>query len=193
MKTPWTWSCVLLALTLLLGACYPAYGNPVKQAVPSRAPQARELSLAGLRLPNPQTCVVHAIDLIGAWVSAGSPERDPFAFLDVSGQPCHGNFDADVLPLFQQANLWFPGALSCRTCHGPDVNVSYARLDMSSFAGILAGSGRESVDKKGDDILGAGEWQSAKLFDKLSHGEMPPNGPKGLDPRGPAVTAGAAD
>lgn len=193
MKRPWTWSLVLLALTLLLGACYPAYGNPVKLAVPSQGPQARELSLAGLRLPSPQTCVVHAVDLIGAWVSAGSPERDPFAFRDVSGRPCHGNFDADVLPLFQQANLWFPGALSCRTCHGPDVNVSYARLDMSSFAGILAGSGRESIDKKGDDILGAGEWQSAKLFDKLSHGEMPPNGPKGLDPRGPVVTAGAAD
>ncbi len=193
MKRPWAWICGLLAVTLLIGGCYPAYGSPVRLAVPTQVQQARELSLAGLSLPGPQTCQVHAVDLIGAWVAAGAPERNAFAFHDAGSRPCHGSFEADVLPLFEQANLWYPGALSCRTCHGPDVNVSYARLDLSSYAGIVAGSGRESVDKKGDDILGAGQWQSAKLFDKLSHGEMPPNAPKGLDPRGPIVPAGTAD
>lgn len=75
MKRPWAWSCVLLGLTLLLGACYPAYGNPIKLAVPSQVPQAREVSLAGLSLPGPKTCLVHAVDLIGAWVAAGSTEQ----------------------------------------------------------------------------------------------------------------------
>ncbi len=193
MKRPWGWSCVLLAMALLIGACYPEYSSPVRLAVPTQVPQARELSLAGISLPGPQSCLVHAVDLIGAWVAAGAPERDSFGFNDVEGRPCHGSFDVDVLPLFEQANLWYPGALSCRTCHGPDVNVSNARLDLSTFAGIMAGSGRESADKKGDDILGAGQWESSKLFEKLSHGEMPPNGPKGLDPRGPTVPAGAAN
>ncbi len=193
MKSPWAWGCVLLGLTLLLGACYPAYANPIRLAVPSQVPQARVVSLAGLTLPSPKTCLVHAVDLIGAWVAAGSPERDPFAFNDAGGRPCHGSFDADVLPLFQQANLWFPGALSCRTCHGPDVNTAYARMDLSSYQGILAGSGRASASEKGEDILGGGNWQDAMLYEQLSQGEMPPNGPKGRHPRGPVVPAGTVD
>jgi hypothetical protein len=193
MKRPWAWSCGLLAIALALGACYPTYTNPVRLTVPTQVPQPREVNLVGLRLPGPQSCLVHSVDLIGAWVAAGRPESDLFAFKDVGGRPCHASFDADVLPLFAQANLWYPGALSCRTCHGPDVAVSNARLDLSTFAGIIAGSGRVSADKKGDDILGAGQWDSSKLFEKLSHGEMPPNGPKGLDPRGPVIPAGMAN
>jgi hypothetical protein len=138
-------------------------------------------------------CRVHAVDLLGAWVTAGKPEQESFAFTDATGRACQGTFEADILPLFAQANLWYPGALSCRTCHGADVNTSYARMDLSSYAGILAGSGRESVDKQGDDILGAGQWEDATLFEKLTKGEMPPNGPAGLDPRGPLIAAGAAD
>jgi hypothetical protein len=130
---------------------------------------------------------VYAVDLIGAWVSAQVPEIEPFSFTDTNGNQCQGAFNADVLPLFTQANLWYSGALSCRTCHGPDVEVSYARMDLSSYEGILAGTGRDSADVKGEDILGGNNWEQSDLYDVLSNGEMPPEQPSGLNPKGPLI------
>ena len=45
-------------------------------------------------------CRIAAADLIGAWVSANSPEEDAFQFVDVNGDNCEATF-AEVLPLFQ--------------------------------------------------------------------------------------------
>jgi hypothetical protein len=150
------------------------------------------LSLEGFHLPDATSCSIHAVDLIGAWVTAGSPETDPFSFTDINGKSCQGTFDADVLPLFITANLWYAGAPSCRTCHGPDVSISYARMDLSSYQGIMAGMARESTQAKGDDILGGGNWEKAELNNVLSSGQMPPNKPAGLDPKGPLIAAGSS-
>jgi len=138
----------------------------------------------------PGQCTVRALDLIGAWVMAKTPETDAFPFTDLVGNACQGTFTADVLPLFDQSNLWYPGAPSCRTCHGPDVQISYARLNLSDYQGILAGSGRSSADAKGDDILGGGDWEKSDLYSALFHGEMPPNRPANVVPSGPLIKAG---
>ncbi len=193
MKRPWGQVAAVLALGLLTGACYPALGSPARLIVPTYVPRQQELSLAQVPIPAARSCLVHAVDLLGAWVAAGTPEQDSFPFQDIGGQPCHATYSADIQPLFTQPNLWYPGALSCRTCHGPDVNTAYARMDLSTYQGILAGSGRASASEKGEDILGGGNWQSAMLFEHLRDGEMPPNGPAGRDPRGPTISAGTPD
>jgi mono/diheme cytochrome c family protein len=139
----------------------------------------------------PGKCIVRALDLIAAWVSAKAPEKDAFPFSDASGQMCQGSFSVDVLPLFAQANLWYAGAPSCRTCHSQDVQNSYARLDLSNYQGILAGSGRSSPQEQGENILGNGDWEKSTLYDVLSKGEMPPTRPPDINLRGPLIAAGA--
>ncbi|NTW13036.1 MAG: hypothetical protein HGA30_06965, partial [Anaerolineales bacterium] len=101
-------------------------------------------------------CQVAAVDLIGAWVTAGVPETDKFGFTDVNGQDCEAVFGRDVLPLFIESNLWYPGSLSCSSCHQSNLTVALQNMDLSSYAGILAGSGRANGEPKGKDILGGG-------------------------------------
>jgi hypothetical protein len=49
-----------------------------------------------------------------------------------------------------------------------DVTISPAQLDLSSYAGILAGSRRENFEsKKGTDILGEGNWEKSLLYEFL--------------------------
>lgn len=109
-------------------------------------------------------CRVAAADLIGAWVSANSPEKDAFQFVDVNGRNCEATF-ADVEPLFNEPNLWSSGSLACVSCHSVDVTISPAQLDMSSYAGIMAGSRRADAESKGTDILGAGKWKNSLLYE----------------------------
>jgi mono/diheme cytochrome c family protein len=156
---------------------------------------AAELSQKGFAAISPRApgaCAIRAVDLIGAWVSAKSPEKEAFPFTDITGKACGGTFEGDVLPLFTSANIWYAGALSCRTCHGPDVQISYARLDLSAYQGILAGSGRSSAEANGDDILGGGDWEKSELYKVLNEGEMPPNRPAEVNPRGPIIYAGGS-
>jgi hypothetical protein len=180
-----------LVLIILLSSCYPYMNDQVLKEWPKYVShQGTQISLEGIVSPAAQSCAVHAVDLLDAWVTAGALENDPFPFTELNGKVCQGTFEADILPLFSQANLWYAGAPSCRTCHGPDVQVSYARLDLSSYQGIMAGSSRESADTKGDDILGAGDWNQAKLKDVLTNGEMPPSQPAKLNPLGPVIYVG---
>jgi hypothetical protein len=182
---------LVICLVLLVSACQGQGPTIKKYNLPKFEPIGQSsISLEGTRSSSQGSCTVRLVELIGAWVSANAPEADPFPFTDIQGNSCQGTFEADVLPAFTQANLWYPGALSCRTCHGPDVQVSYARLDMSSYLGIMAGSSRADVNSKGDDILGGGNWQESTLYEVLSKGEMPPNQPAGLNPAAPLVTAG---
>ncbi len=184
----------LLLLGLLASVCSEqSVTGPAQPDLSGYTPvEASQASLADLPAPAPDSCRVHAVDLLGAWVNAKSPETDAFAFNDISGKACQGTYQADVAPLFTQANLWFPGSLSCRTCHGPDVQISYARMDLSSFAGIMAGTGRASADEKGDDILGGGDWQKADLYDVLNKALMPPGRPAEMSLSGPVVYAGTS-
>lgn len=112
-------------------------------------------------------CRVAAADLIGAWVSANSPEEAAFQFVDANGKNCEATF-AEVLPLFNEPNLWQSGSLACVSCHSVDVTISPAQLDLSSYAGILAGSRREDEKSKGTDILGAGNWKTSLLYEFLA-------------------------
>ena len=114
-------------------------------------------------------CRVAAVDLVGAWVNAGSPETKAFQFTDINGQDCESNFE-EVKPLFVEANLWYPGSLSCVSCHSVDLIISPAQLDLSSYQAILAGSRRTDADSKGTDILGNGKWDDSLLYDYLSKG-----------------------
>jgi hypothetical protein len=111
-------------------------------------------------------CRVAAADLVGAWVSANSPEKDVFQFVDVNGKNCEATF-ADVEPLFNEPNLWSSGSLACVSCHSVDVTISPAQLDLSSYAGIVAGSRRADAESKGTDILGGGNWEKSLLYEFL--------------------------
>lgn len=114
-----------------------------------------------------ERCRVLAVDLIGAWVDDGSPETKTFQFTDITGQNCEATFD-EVKPLFVEANFWYPGSLSCVSCHSVDLTVSPAQLDLSSYQGIEAGSRRADADSKGTDILGSGKWEGSLLYEYLS-------------------------
>ncbi len=122
-------------------------------------------------------CQVKALDLLGAWVDAGHPESAPFPFTDLNGNPCEGAFDADIWPLLNESNLWFPASLACTSCHNTAFKPNTGGLDLTSYAGILAGSQRESADAaKGSDILGGGVWENSLLFQTLSLTENVPDG-----------------
>jgi hypothetical protein len=108
-------------------------------------------------------CHVAGVDLVGAWVAAGSPGTEPFEFTDANEATCEATFE-DVLPLFTQSNLWYSGSLSCISCHSVTLAVSPAQLDLSSYEGILAGSRRADDAPKGTDILGGGNWESSLLY-----------------------------
>ena len=177
--------CILLLTGLFISSCAPSTRNIKTREYPKYGSSIDVgISLENSAAPATDRCQVHTVALIGSWVSAGLPEKDAFEFSDIRGKPCQGSFESDVLPLFTTPNLWYAGALSCRTCHGPDVAVSYGGLNLSSYQGIMAGA-------KGQDILGGGSWQSAKLSGVLSSGMMPPAKPSDYDVNGPVVTAGA--
>ncbi len=135
----------------LLPATLPAMQNPTGSEVTASSDQ----------------CNIAATDLIGAWVEAGSPETQAFQFIDVNGQNCESTFE-EVRPLFIEANLWYSGSLSCVACHGADVAISPAQLDLGTYAGIIAGSRRADAESNGTDILGAGKWKSSLLYDFIS-------------------------
>ncbi len=108
-------------------------------------------------------CQIAALNLIGAWDSAGHAEKDTFSFTDVKGRNCTGTFKDDVQKLFLTPNLWYDGAPACITCHYADIAKSTKNMDLSSYAGILAGSNRLNGAAKGNDILGGGKWTDALL------------------------------
>jgi hypothetical protein len=193
MRTKQILTVLILLTSFLLSSCSALAKKPALTAWPKYASVGLpNLGLEGIHPPTANSCSIYALDLIGAWVNAKSPEKDSFSFTDGNGKACQGTFDADVLPLFTTANLWYAGAPSCRTCHGPDVAVSYARLDLSSYQGIMAGMARESEKSKGDDILGGGNWEKSELYNVLNNGLMPPKRPAGVGPKGPLLAAGSS-
>jgi hypothetical protein len=159
-------------------------------------------TLAAATLPAPDfsvetraqnRCRIAAVDLIGTWVSAGYPETDPFTFTDIDDQTCEATFAEDVHPVFTESNLWYPGSLSCSSCHNPDMAVSSAQMDLSTYEGILAGSRRTSPDAPGTDILGGGDWEASLLYDVLFVRKFMPLGrPPDVPAEGPVVFAGTA-
>lgn len=161
--------------------------TPIPTLIPVVAVNTQPASL-------PQTkpeCMISARDLLDAWVSQGYQETSPFVFRDISGNICQATF-TDVMPLFSQPNLWYSGALACDACHNADITVAASRLDLSSYAGILAGTNRESPTSQGEDILGGGVWESSILYQQLFlYYLMPFGAPPGvLTADGPTIQAG---
>ncbi len=138
--------------------------TPIPTLIPATLP-AMQTSTGEVAVPD--QCRVAAVDLIGAWVAAGSSETDAFQFIDINGHNCGSTFE-EVKPLFIEGNLWYSGSLSCVSCHSVDVAVSPAQLDLSSYAGIRAGSRRTDAESSGTDILGAGNWESSLLYEFTS-------------------------
>ncbi|HSO26549.1 MAG TPA: hypothetical protein VLS48_00655 [Anaerolineales bacterium] len=137
-------------------------------------------------------CVSNPVDLLGAWVEAGAPEDEPFPFRDDSGEACRGTYTDDVRFILDQSNLWFEGAISCIACHGPDLPASYAALNLSDYAGILAGSRRASPEAQGNDILGP-VWEESILHRVLVTRFMPLGRPSTSPEKGPPMPLGVPE
>jgi hypothetical protein len=161
--------------------------TPIPTLIPATLPAAGMLQSEGEQLK----CTVTARTLLSSWVSSGYSETDPFQFQDSNANTCQATF-VDVTPLFNEANLWYNGALACISCHNSDIASASANMDLSSYAGILAGAKRSSPESKGDDILGGGIWDQSILNDLLFLKQQMPFGrPDGaVAPDGPTIQAG---
>lgn len=137
---------------------------PERTPIPTLAPATLPALQAAA---GPAKCAVRVVDLFAAWINAGYPEVEPFEVPAQDGALCTASFKLDVQPVFSEANLWYPGAPACTTCHNSTLSVTGAQMDLSSYAGILAGSRRASPDVKGNDILGGGIWENSLLYEVL--------------------------
>jgi hypothetical protein len=168
-------------------SCNRAAPYVIRTPVPTLIPVSMKESQATQAAPSEfAACYASATDLIGAWVTAGSPETEPFPFTDASGTPCQGTFADDIQHLFVENNLWYTGSLGCSSCHNAELTDRSAGLDMSSYQGIMAGSNRSYEGAKGTDILGGGNWESSKLHDVLLvQGLVPAGHSPDVDPVAP--------
>ncbi len=127
-----------------------------------------------------EMCAVKAVSLLGAWVNAGAPETAPFGYLSDAGNACGGTFEADVLPLFTENNVWYEGAQACTGCHFGNTENSYHEMDLSTYAGILSGadvlSSPPGVPMLGQSAVGETDydWDHSKLRARLRNNRMPP-------------------
>jgi len=143
--------------------------TPIPTLIPATLPVSDVSWEAEAPAPraNPDSCHAPAADIISSWVAVNSPETEPFYFVDADGQNCEATF-ADVQSLFSEPNLWGSSALACVSCHSGDLTVAPAQLDLSSYAGIMAGSRREGNKPKGTDIFGDGDWNASLLYEALA-------------------------
>lgn len=147
--------------------CNRADARVERTPIPTLIPATLPVQSTGGEAAAFNKCQIAAADLIGDWVSAGYPETDKFQFTDVNDQACEAVFGRDVQPLFLESNIWYPGSLSCSSCHNSNLATAQMNLDMSSYAGILAGSGRANGEPKGKDVLGGGVWENSLLYQML--------------------------
>jgi len=132
-------------------------------------------------------CQVNAVDLIGAWVAAGTPEIGPFPFTSINGESCEGRY-TDIQPLFVENGLWKTGAIGCVSCHNADLTDRSSGLDLSSYDAILLGSRRVAGStSKGNEILGNGDWQKSVLYDVLVNQALIPEGHSADAPGSPLI------
>jgi hypothetical protein len=147
--------------------------TPIPTLIPATLPASEvswESESPAVQFVSPDTCLVPAVNFIGAWAASQIPkstEADPFYFVDEDGKNCEATFP-DVQALLNQPNLRGADSLACTSCHSGDLTVAPAQLDLSSFAGIMTGSRREAKKPKGTDILADGEWKESLLYDQLT-------------------------
>lgn len=173
--------------------------TPIPPLAPAYLPAAKVGAEAANAIPK---CKVTAVQLLGAWVTAGNPETDPFPFTDSKGVPCLGSFSTDVQKVFSTPNLWYDGAASCTTCHNSQLLPAYKGLDLSSYSAILAGSNRTDANAKGKDILGEGDWEKSLLYGmifapegitQINRPAMPLGRPATVAAEGPILSAGTPE
>ncbi|HEY2982351.1 MAG TPA: hypothetical protein VGJ22_14295 [Anaerolineales bacterium] len=160
--------------------------TPIPTLIPATLPAA-----GPARRTEFKKCQVAAVDLIGAWVSAGHPKTEPFEFTDVNGATCEGTFPDDVQALFTNSNLWYAGALACSSCHNPTLLTTNAGLDLSTYEGMTKGSQRADDATQGQDLFGTGTWEQSSLYDWLFvRKHIPLARPPELPAEGPVIYAG---
>jgi hypothetical protein len=149
----------------------------IRTPIPTLIPVEQSAPQAGTSLPEFNKCQVAAADLVGAWVSAGHAEDEPFPFTDINGQTCEGTFTEDIQPLFVENSLWFPGSLGCVSCHNSDLSDRSAGLDLASYEGISLGTRRVAGSTSpGTDIFGGGDWEKSLLHELLVNQSLVPEG-----------------
>jgi hypothetical protein len=140
--------------------------TPIPTLIPATLPASGVSLPSAASSANPDTCRVPIVNFVGAWAVSEADEADPFYFVDEDGKNCEAVF-SDVQVLFNQPNLRGANSLACVSCHSGDLTVAPAQLDLSSYAGIMAGSRREGNKPKGADLLGDGDWKASLLYDFL--------------------------
>lgn len=163
--------------------------TPIPSLFPATLPAS---SSGGSAASGAAKCSVSAETILSAWVNAGYPETQSFNFSDTKNTSCMASF-TDLQPIFNESNLWYSGAPACITCHNSSLTPAYAQMDLSTYAGIVAGSHRASPSAKGTDILGGGKWDQSKLNQMLFIlKQMPFGRPVGAVPdQGPVIQAGS--
>ena len=148
--------------------CRQAAPKVDRTPIPTLIPASHSESPMGASPLEFNACQVGARDLIGAWVSAASPESEPFSFSDVNGNPCEGTFAADIQPLFVENSLWYTGAIGCVSCHNSALSDRSGGLDLTSYEAIALGTRRVAgATSAGTDILGGDDWEKSLLHEVL--------------------------
>ena len=181
---------VLLALAGCAGGAGAAKRTPIPTPIPATLPAPRgSIQLTSFGRGQ---CAINALDLIAAWVAAGVPESDPFDFQSLKNEACQATFPADVQPLFQEPNVWFPGAIACTACHGDNVKASSAQMSLTTYAGIMAGSRRTDPNASGNNILKDknGSFEKSLLYNMIFTRQMPMGRPQDSPQKGPVVYVG---
>jgi hypothetical protein len=149
--------------------------TPIPTLIPvSHSDSQMEMSAAEFN-----KCQIPAMDLIGAWVSAESPEIDAFTFIDVNGQSCAGTYADDIQPLFVENSVWKIGSLGCVSCHNADLTERSAGLDMTTYSAISASG-----------ILGSGDWEDSRLYEVLNLSLVPQGHSADVSASNPLIFAG---
>lgn len=171
--------------------CEKGAAVPDRTPVPTLIPAKLVIQDEG-SAPAKVSCQITAVQLIGAWVSAGYSEAETFTFTDLNGQNCVARFSDDVQQLFLEGNLWYTGAPACTTCHNATLNQETAGMDLSTYGGMLSGSRRTSSDVQGNDIFGGGTWENSLLYKQLFVEQVMPQGrPPDVPAEGPIIFAGS--
>ena len=175
----------ILIGSVLIGACA---SGALPTAPPTEPPPPTATIVPPTPTDNPEVLASNqtpgdaakAVDLIAAWVKASAPEPDSFEYTGSDGGTYQATFEVDVLPLFTQNNVWYEGSQACTGCHFANSANSYHEMDLSSYAGIMAGADVVSAPP-GTPILGQsaiGEsdfnWDNSRMRTRLRNNRMPP-------------------
>jgi hypothetical protein len=169
-------------------SCNQAAPIVIRTSIPTLIPVSHSQNQGGESATTEpfDACQVSATDLIGAWVTADSPESEAFSFTDVNGNPCEGTFADDIQHLFSENSFWYPGSIGCTSCHNAELTERSGGLDLSTYQGIMAGTNRSYAGATGTDILGGGNWDASLLHDVLLvHGLVPTGHSPDAEPIGP--------